>query len=73
MRVSFGGATGVELAQACTDVTALQAEYQAVVSAYNLEYIDLDIEGAAVADPTTIARRSTALAALQKANATFTG
>jgi cellulose binding protein with CBM2 domain len=68
VKVSFGGATGVELAQACTDVKALQAEYQAVVSAYNLKYIDLDIEGAAVADPTTIARRSTALAALQKAN-----
>jgi hypothetical protein len=68
VRVSFGGATGIELAQACTDVKALQAEYQAVVSAYNLKYIDLDIEGAAVADPTTVARRSTALAALQKAN-----
>jgi hypothetical protein len=68
VKVSFGGATGVELAQACTDVKTLQAEYQAVVSAYNLKYIDLDIEGAAVADPTTIARRSTALAALQKAN-----
>jgi hypothetical protein len=68
VKVSFGGATGIELAQACTSPTALQAEYQAVVSAYNLKYIDLDIEGAAVADPTTIARRSTALAALQKAN-----
>jgi len=68
VKVSFGGATGIELAQACTDVRALQAEYQAVVSAYGLKYIDLDIEGAAVADPTTIARRSTALAALQRAN-----
>jgi hypothetical protein len=68
VKVSFGGATGIELAQACTDVKALQAEYQAVVSAYGLKYIDLDIEGAAVADPTTIARRSAALAALQKAN-----
>jgi hypothetical protein len=68
VKVSFGGATGIELAQACTDVKALQAEYQAVISAYNLTFIDLDIEGAAVADPATIARRSTALAALQKAN-----
>jgi Cellulose binding domain/Glycosyl hydrolases family 18 len=68
VKVSFGGATGIELAQACTDVKALQAEYQAVVSAYGLKYIDLDIEGAAVADPTTVTRRSTALAALQKAN-----
>jgi chitinase len=68
VKVSFGGATGIELAQACTSASAVQAEYQAVVSAYGLKYIDLDIEGAAVADPTTIARRSGALAALQKAN-----
>jgi hypothetical protein len=68
VKVSFGGATGIELAQACTDVAALQTEYQAVVSAYNLRYIDLDIEGAASADAASIARRSTALAALQKAN-----
>ncbi|MEV6601411.1 cellulose binding domain-containing protein [Actinoplanes sp. NPDC051346] len=68
VKVSFGGATGVELAQACTDVKALQAEYQAVVSAYDLTYIDLDIEGAASADAASIDRRSTALAALQKAN-----
>ncbi|MEV6845245.1 cellulose binding domain-containing protein [Actinoplanes sp. NPDC051411] len=68
VKVSFGGATGIELAQACTSTSALQAEYQAVVSAYNLKYVDFDIEGAAVADPATIARRSTAIAALQKAN-----
>ncbi|MEU8237394.1 cellulose binding domain-containing protein [Actinoplanes missouriensis] len=68
VKVSFGGATGVELAQACTSVSALQAEYQAVVDAYDLNYIDLDIEGAAVADAASVARRSTALAALQKAN-----
>ncbi|MBB2944582.1 hypothetical protein FB565_004315 [Actinoplanes lutulentus] len=68
VKVSFGGATGTELAQACTSVSALQAEYQAVVDAYDLNYIDLDIEGAAVADSASVARRSTALAALQKAN-----
>lgn len=68
VKVSFGGATGVELAQACTSTTALQAEYQAVVDAYNLKYIDLDIEGAASADTASINRRSTALAALQKSN-----
>ena len=68
IKVSFGGATGTELAQACTDIKALQAEYQAVVDAYDLNYIDLDIEGSAAADQASIARRSTALAALQKAN-----
>ncbi|GIF11305.1 cellulose binding domain-containing protein [Actinoplanes teichomyceticus] len=68
VKVSFGGATGVELAQACTSTAALQAEYQAVIDAYQLKYIDLDIEGAAAADTASINRRSTALAALQKAN-----
>jgi len=66
--VSFGGATGIELAQACGSVPALQAEYQAVVSAYGLKHIDLDIEGAAAADAASIARRSSALAGLQRAN-----
>jgi hypothetical protein len=68
VRISFGGATGIELAAACTDVTALQAEYQAVIDAYDLTYMDLDIEGAAGADTAAIQRRSTALAALQEAN-----
>jgi hypothetical protein len=39
-----------------------------VVSAYHLKYIDLDIEGSATADPASVARRSQALAALQRAN-----
>jgi hypothetical protein len=68
VKISFGGATGIELAQACTSVSALQAEYQAVVSAYRLRYIDLDIEGAASAEPASVARRSQAIAALQRAN-----
>jgi hypothetical protein len=68
VKISFGGATGIELAQACSTVASLQAEYQAVVSAYNLRFIDLDIEGAATADPTSVARRSQALAGLQQAN-----
>lgn len=67
VKISFGGASGIELAQACSTPAATEAEYRAVVDAYNLKYIDLDIEGAAVADPTTIARRSQALKLLQTA------
>jgi len=67
VKISFGGASGIELAQACSTAAATEAEYQAVVDAYNLKYIDLDIEGAAVADPTTIALRSQALKLLQTA------
>jgi len=66
--ISFGGASGIELALACTDVAALTAEYQAVIDAYDLRVIDLDIEGAAAADTASVDRRSEALAALQDAN-----
>jgi hypothetical protein len=69
VKISFGGASGIELAQACSDVAALTAEYQAVVDAYKLKFIDLDVEGAAVADAASVNRRSQALAALQKRNA----
>ncbi|GIG59032.1 hypothetical protein Lfu02_34040 [Longispora fulva] len=68
VKVSFGGASGAELAQACTDTGALTAEYQAVVTAYQLKYVDFDIEGAAIAEPASIARRNTAMANLQRAN-----
>jgi Cellulose binding domain len=67
IKVSFGGASGVELAQGCGDVASLETEYQAVVDAYALTDIDLDIEGAATADAASIDRRSKALAQLQKA------
>jgi hypothetical protein len=65
VKPSFGGEAGSELAQSCTDVTALTAQYQSVVDAYGFDYIDFDIEGAAVADPTSVDRRSAAMAALQ--------
>ena len=32
VKISFGGASGIELAQACTSVSALTAEYQALDS-----------------------------------------
>ncbi|HEY0804582.1 MAG TPA: glycosyl hydrolase family 18 protein [Pseudonocardiaceae bacterium] len=67
VKPSFGGASGTELAQACTDVTALTAQYQSAVDAYSLSQIDFDIEGAAAADPASIDRRSQAIARLQAA------
>ncbi|MDJ0346056.1 cellulose binding domain-containing protein [Streptomyces sp. H10-C2] len=68
VKISFGGASGSELAQACTTVDSLYAEYDAVVNAYGLTYADFDIEGAATADPASISRRSQALARLQQAH-----
>jgi len=68
VKISFGGASGIELAYYCTTPTTLANEYDAVVKAYSLKYVDFDIEGAAVADPTTIQRRSQALKILQDRN-----
>ena len=65
--LSFGGANGIELGQSCTSVASLQAQYQAVIDRYNLTHIDLDIEGAAIADSTSVDRRNRALAGLQAA------
>lgn len=65
VKVSFGGASGIELAYECADPTTLANEYDAVVNAYSLKAVDFDIEGAAVADPATISRRSQALKILQ--------
>jgi len=64
--VSFGGASGRELAQAITDVTALKNAYQTAINAYGLTRIDFDIEGGAVADRASVDRRSQAIAALQR-------
>jgi len=66
--VSFGGAAGTELGQACTTVAALQAAYQSVITKYHLTWIDLDIEGAAIADPASIDRRNQAIRGLEAAN-----
>ena len=68
VKISFGGASGIELAQACSTVDSLTAEYQAVVSAYKLKYADFDIEGSAVAEPASVSLRSQAMARLQAAN-----
>ena len=68
VRISFGGEAGSELAQTCTSVSQLEAAYQQVISAYGVNKIDFDIEGAAVADTAANARRDQALAALQAQN-----
>ena len=65
--VSFGGASGTELAQYVTDTNRLLAAYQFVINTYSATRIDFDIEGAAVADQASIKRRSVAMARLQAA------
>ncbi len=66
--ISFGGAAGQELAQACGNASSLQAQYQAVINQYNVTHLDFDIEGGAQGDSTSYDRRNLALAALQQAN-----
>jgi hypothetical protein len=65
VRISFGGENGSELAQTCTPVAQLAAAYQQVISAYSVNKIDFDVEGAAIADTAANARRDQALAQLQ--------
>jgi hypothetical protein len=64
--VSFGGAANQELALTCTTVDALAAQYQAVIDHYGLTSIDFDVEGAATGDATSVARRSMAVAKVQR-------
>jgi hypothetical protein len=68
VRISFGGQAGRELAITCTNVSQLEAAYQQVISAYNVNKLDFDIEGAAVDNTAANARRGQALAALQANN-----
>lgn len=68
--VSFGGAAGQELAQTCASVPDLVTQYQSVIDTYMATSIDFDVEGGAVAQPTSIERRSQALAILQRNAAT---
>jgi hypothetical protein len=66
--ISFGGASGVELGDACGTVETLQAAYQAVITKYALKWMDLDIEGGAESKTTNVDRRNKALANLKAAN-----
>lgn len=66
--ISFGGAAGTELGQACTSVSALQAAYQTVITKYNLKWMDLDIESGSESDTASVTRRNQALHNLQVAN-----
>ncbi|KAJ3327495.1 hypothetical protein HDU93_001907, partial [Gonapodya sp. JEL0774] len=65
--ISFGGANGVELAQATTtSVQDLVTAYKSVIDMYSLRRIDFDIEGAAVEEKASVDRRNKAIAQLQK-------
>ncbi len=66
--VSFGGANGTELARSCPDEESLLEAYQSVIDAYNLKWVDFDIEGSAVADTESVDMRNNVIAQLQANN-----
>ncbi|MDG4666483.1 Calx-beta domain-containing protein [Mycobacterium sp. 236(2023)] len=68
--ISLGGASGTSLAQWYVarglSAQALATAYAGVVTTYNLNRIDFDIEGAAAAEPASIALNAQALKLLQQ-------
>ncbi|WP_121716063.1 chitinase [Streptomyces sp. E5N91] len=66
VRVSFGGASGTELAAACGSASALAAAYGTALDAAGSTRADFDIEGDALTDVGSVALRSEAIALLQE-------
>jgi hypothetical protein len=66
VRVSFGGASGSELATTCSSADALAAAYGKAVDAYNLTKVDFDVEGGALPNATANTNRAKAIAKLQQ-------
>ncbi|GAA2803930.1 glycosyl hydrolase family 18 protein [Kitasatospora paracochleata] len=62
---SFGGYTadntGTELADSCTDVNAIAAAFESVVTTYDVSRIDLDIEDNSLTNTAGIDRRNKAI------------
>jgi hypothetical protein len=64
--VSFGGASGTELALSCTSVKQLTAAYRSVIHRFSLTHVDFDIEGGQLSDHASIVRRFHAIRALER-------
>ncbi|ULR56137.1 chitinase [Streptomyces deccanensis] len=66
VRVSFGGASGTELARACDSASELAEAYGAALDAAGSTAADFDVEGDALQDSDSVDLRSEAIALLQK-------
>ncbi|MEU8572627.1 glycoside hydrolase family 18 protein [Streptomyces asoensis] len=66
VRVSFGGASGSELATTCSSADALAAAYGKAVDLFKLTKVDFDVEGGALPDAAANTRRAQAIAKLQQ-------
>ncbi|MFE7069883.1 chitinase [Streptomyces sp. NPDC057620] len=66
VRVSFGGASGKELASTCDSASELAAAYGKALDAAGATEADFDVEGTQLTDSASVALRSEAIALLQK-------
>ena len=66
--VSFGGASGTDVAVACRTVGSLEAQYRKIIDLLNVSRVDMDVEGSQVGDKAAVDRRNRALAELQRGN-----
>jgi hypothetical protein len=66
---SFGGygadSTGTDIADSCTDVNAIAAAYEKVITTYHVSRIDLDIEADSLTDTAGYTRRNQAVAEVE--------
>jgi chitinase len=63
--ISFGGSHGTELARVCTREADLLAQYESVITTYDVKALDFDIEGSWALDRAANDRRSAVIAELQ--------
>ncbi len=67
---SFGGYgadhDGTEIADSCTDVNAIAAQYEKVVTTYGVTRLDFDVEDNSMTDPAGIDRRNAAIAIVER-------
>jgi chitinase len=63
--ISFGGASGNELAEFCPDAESLAEQYQIVIDTLGITHLDFDIEGGREDNADSVDRRSEAIAMLQ--------
>ena len=64
--LSFGGASGKEIALVDKDETSLAAKYDLLINTYHLTWLDFDIEGDAPGNHAANIRRTRVLAQLQQ-------
>jgi hypothetical protein len=67
--LTFGGqsagSNGTEIADSCTDVSSIAADYESVISTYHVTRLDMDVELNALNDAAGIQRRNQAIAMAQ--------